>query len=115
VHSKILPPFYRRFTLKTLIRPVCLNKSEALSTALVAIILVVTRFLAYTSAYRGWSPPYNRHGQADDSYADRLLKKSASGVLPRSEAQRIKNVRLASSLAAALLDGLFQQPVLIAA
>jgi hypothetical protein len=43
------------------------------------------------------------------------LKKFASGVLPRSEAQRIKNVRLASSLAAALLDGLCEQPVLIAA
>jgi hypothetical protein len=41
-----------------------------------------------------------------------MLKKASSFVLRRSEAQRTARVRLASSLAAAALDGLFEHPAL---
>src|SRR4249919_1933033 len=41
----------------------------------------------------------------------RQLKKSASGVLASLRGSTYQSVRLASSLAAALLDGLFEQPV----
>jgi hypothetical protein len=39
-----------------------------------------------------------------------MLKKSASGVLASLRGSTYRNVRLASSLAAALLDGLFEHP-----
>jgi hypothetical protein len=39
-----------------------------------------------------------------------MLKKSASGVLASLRGSTYRSVRLASSLAAALLDGLFEQP-----
>ena len=41
----------------------------------------------------------------------RMLKKSASGVLATLRGSTYRSVRLASSLAAALLDGLFEHPV----
>jgi hypothetical protein len=39
-----------------------------------------------------------------------MLKKSASGVLTALRGSTYRSVRLASSLAAALLDGLFEHP-----
>jgi len=42
---------------------------------------------------------------------DRMLKKSASIVLASLRGSTYRSVRLASSLAAALLDGLFEHPV----
>jgi hypothetical protein len=39
-----------------------------------------------------------------------MLKKSASGVLASLRGSTYRNVRLASSLAAALLDSLFEHP-----
>jgi hypothetical protein len=39
-----------------------------------------------------------------------MLKKSASGVLASLRSSTYRSVRLASSLAAALLDGLFAHP-----
>jgi len=39
-----------------------------------------------------------------------MLKKSTSGVLASLRGSTYQNVRLASSLAAALLDGLFEHP-----
>ena len=39
-----------------------------------------------------------------------MLKKSASGVLASLRGSTYRNVRLASSLAAALLNGLFEHP-----
>jgi hypothetical protein len=39
-----------------------------------------------------------------------MLKKSASGVLASLRGSTYRGVRLASSLAAALLDGLFEHP-----
>ena len=39
-----------------------------------------------------------------------MLKKSASGVLAALRDSTYRSVRLASSLAAALLDGLFEHP-----
>jgi hypothetical protein len=44
-------------------------------------------------------------------YYSRMLKKSASGVLASFRGSTYQGVRLASSLAAALLDGLFEHPV----
>jgi len=40
----------------------------------------------------------------------RMLKQSASGVLASLRGSTYRSVRLASSLAAALLDGLFEHP-----
>jgi hypothetical protein len=40
-----------------------------------------------------------------------MLKKSASGVLASFRGSTYRSVRLASSLAAALLDSLFEHPV----
>jgi hypothetical protein len=40
----------------------------------------------------------------------RMLKKSASGVLASLRGSTYRSVRLASSLAAALLDSLFEHP-----
>ena len=42
-----------------------------------------------------------------------MLKKSASGVLASLRGSTYRNVRLASSLAAALLDSLFEHPATI--
>jgi len=42
-----------------------------------------------------------------------MLKKSASSVLSSLRGSTYRNVRLASSLAAALLDGLFEHPEVI--
>jgi hypothetical protein len=42
--------------------------------------------------------------------AHRMLKKSASGVLASLRGSTYRSVRLASSLAAALLNGLFEHP-----
>jgi hypothetical protein len=42
--------------------------------------------------------------------SSRMLKKSASGVLASLRGSTYRSVRLASSLAAALLDGLFEHP-----
>jgi hypothetical protein len=42
--------------------------------------------------------------------SNRMLKKSASGVLASLRSATYRSVRLASSLAAALLDGLFEHP-----
>jgi hypothetical protein len=39
-----------------------------------------------------------------------MLKKSASGVLASLRGSTYRSVRVASSLAAALLDGLFEHP-----
>ena len=39
-----------------------------------------------------------------------MLKKSASGVLASLRGSTYRSVRLASSLAAALLDGIFEHP-----
>ncbi len=44
-----------------------------------------------------------------------MLKKSASGVLASRRGSTYQLVRLASSLAAALLDGLFEHPVVVRA
>ncbi len=44
-----------------------------------------------------------------------MLKKSASGVLTSRRGSTYRRVRLASSLAAALLDGLFEHPEAIEA
>jgi hypothetical protein len=44
-----------------------------------------------------------------------MLKKSASGVLASRRGSTYQPVRLASSLAAALLDGLFEHPVVVQA
>jgi len=41
---------------------------------------------------------------------NRMLKKSASGILASLRGSTYRSVRLASSLAAALLDGLFEHP-----
>ena len=42
-----------------------------------------------------------------------MLKKSASGVLASLRGSTYRSVRLASSLAAALLDGLFEHPEVV--
>ena len=42
--------------------------------------------------------------------SSRMLKKSASSVLASLRGSTYRSVRLASSLAAALLDGLFEHP-----
>ena len=42
--------------------------------------------------------------------SNRMLKKSASGVLSSLKGSTYRSVRLASSLAAALLDSLFEHP-----
>ena len=42
-----------------------------------------------------------------------MLKKSASGVLASLRGSTYRSVRLASSLAAALLNGFFEQPATI--
>jgi len=42
--------------------------------------------------------------------SSRMLKKPASGVLASLRGSTYRSVRLASSLAAALLDGLFEHP-----
>jgi hypothetical protein len=42
-----------------------------------------------------------------------MLKKSASGVLATLKGSTYRSVRLASSLAAALRDGLFEHPAVI--
>ena len=47
--------------------------------------------------------------------SSRMLKKSASGVLTSLRGSTYRSVRLASSLAAALLDGLFEHPEVIVA
>jgi hypothetical protein len=44
-----------------------------------------------------------------------MLKKSASGVLASRRGSTYQPVRLASSLAAALLDGPFEHPVVVPA
>jgi hypothetical protein len=44
-----------------------------------------------------------------------MLKKTASGVLASLRGSTYRSVRLASSLAAALLDGLFEHPEAIVA
>jgi hypothetical protein len=43
-----------------------------------------------------------------------VLKKPASGVLASLSSSTYRSVRLATSLAAALLDGLFEHPVSLA-
>ncbi|MCG3775137.1 MAG: hypothetical protein JW395_1966 [Nitrospira sp.] len=48
-------------------------------------------------------------------YTSRLLKKTASGVLASFRGSTYRSVRLASSLAAALLDSLFEQPEVMGA
>jgi hypothetical protein len=42
-----------------------------------------------------------------------MLKKAASGVLASLRGSTYRNVRLASSLAVALLDSLFEHPVYV--
>ena len=42
--------------------------------------------------------------------ANRMLKTSASGVLASRRVSTYRSVRFASSLAAALLDGIFEHP-----
>ena len=44
-----------------------------------------------------------------------MLKKSASGVLASRRGSTYQPVRLAASFAAALLDGLFEHPVVVLA
>ena len=46
---------------------------------------------------------------------NRMLKKSASGVLASLRGSTYRSVRLASSLAAALLDSLFEHPEVVPA
>ena len=48
--------------------------------------------------------------EASSGCSSRMLKKSASGVLASLRGSTYRSVRLASSLAAALLDGLFEHP-----
>ena len=50
-----------------------------------------------------------------DNAASRMLKKSASGVLASLRGSTYRSVRLASLLAAALLDSLFEHPEVILA
>ena len=52
-------------------------------------------------------------GMNPTSTPNRMLKKSASGVLASLRGSTYRSVRLASSLAAALLDGLFEHPEII--
>ena len=62
------------------------------------------------------------HGKRRDQLLDwellipssRMLKKSASGLLASLRGSTYRSVRLASSLAAALLDSLFEHPEAIA-
>ncbi len=46
-------------------------------------------------------------------YLSRMLKKSASGVLAALRGSTYRSVRLASSLAAALLNGHFEHPAVV--
>ena len=50
-----------------------------------------------------------------EQFISRMLKKSASGVLASLRGSTYRSVRLASSLAAALLDSLFEHPEVILA
>src|SRR5690349_16458295 len=50
---------------------------------------------------------------ADIITSNRMLKKSASGVLASLRGSTYRSVRLAPSLAAALLDSLFEHPEVI--
>ena len=49
-------------------------------------------------------------GAGQNGELSRVLKKSASGVLAALRGSTYRSVRLASSLAAVLLDGLFEHP-----
>jgi hypothetical protein len=49
-------------------------------------------------------------GQASPRTTNRMLKKSPSFVFTSLRGSTYRSVRLASSLAAALLDGLFEHP-----
>jgi hypothetical protein len=49
-------------------------------------------------------------GGGSSSFSSRMQKKSASFVLAALRGSTYRGVRLASSLAAALLDGLFEHP-----
>ena len=51
------------------------------------------------------------HGPATQERTSRMLKKTASGVLASRRGSTYRRVRLATSLAAALLDGPFEHPV----
>src|SRR5262249_23924237 len=57
------------------------------------------------------SPANSRLRRRRSLKSDRMLKKSASGVLASLRGSTYRSVRLASSLAAALLNGLFEHPV----
>jgi hypothetical protein len=50
------------------------------------------------------------HIQASSRTTNMMLKKSASFVLASLRGSTYRSVRLVSSLAAALLDGLFEHP-----
>jgi len=57
--------------------------------------------------------PLRPEGPVFSVSTSRMLKKSASGVLASLRGSTYRSVRLASSLAAALLDGLFEHPAAI--
>jgi hypothetical protein len=58
----------------------------------------------------GIASVYLRPGSFLSKMSNRMLKKSASGVLASLRGSTYRSVRLASSLAAALLDSLFEHP-----
>ena len=58
---------------------------------------------------------YVLNGETTLLSSNRMLKKSISGVLASLRGSTYRSVRLASSLAAALLDGLFEHPEVILA
>ncbi len=61
----------------------------------------------------GVASVYLRLGSFLSKMSNRMLKKSASGVLASLRGSTYRSVRLASSLAAALLDSLFEHPEVI--
>src|SRR6266404_3745859 len=96
------------------------SPSQTDAAALVAMKEAVMRRAASVMVY----PPHasrtssrNRGTRAlapvSDQAIGRMLKKSASGVLASFRGSMYRSVRLASSLAAALLNGLFEHPAKI--
>ena len=67
------------------------------------------------TAWRLFLPVLSTKLRTGEYTSSRMLKKSASGVLASRRGSTYQPVRLASSLAAALLDGLFEHPVAVQA
>ena len=65
----------------------------------------------YASLRRlSWHPFFGGPSANLLEFHSRMLKKSASGILTSLRGSTYRSVRLASSLAAALLDNLFEHP-----